>query len=163
MAKWREDGWKDAGSHECICPDCGAKVSKNAFARKAHRGSKNCQRRAADPPPVAPEQVAPVRPPPPETFGCDDCGQRFPWKLRCRVPGGFVDPGCLRQRHLASVRAVDDIMEAPHDRRTVTHRDIVDAEEDARAADAAADAREKARNARPIVGRRIRRKNGGRS
>lgn len=33
---WRKEGWAPAGPGHCKCPQCGEKVSTNAFARAHH-------------------------------------------------------------------------------------------------------------------------------
>jgi hypothetical protein len=45
---WEREGWMPVTEKgRCRCPDCGATISVNAFARKAHRGSKKCRARSA--------------------------------------------------------------------------------------------------------------------
>lgn len=131
---WKDEGWtQDPDNHgRALCPACGDSVSKNAFARKAHKGSERCLAVASGTAARRKSEAREAKPPPPETFDCGKCGDAFPWEKRCReiVPikkpelanpdMPYWCPGCTHSHMLEQYRNLT--VEGPKGTKRTTYR-----------------------------------------
>lgn len=140
-AAWEREGWIAAGvaGTDCKlgkpgtrlarCPNCGKKMSVNAFARKAHSKSAACATATAEiragVRPFPGDEPEPVveREPKPETFHCADCGVDHPYAKRCPYrdlkTGALLSlcPAAVHARILSSYHQLDDHTNTPTGRK----------------------------------------------